>query len=232
MKILLPGSDRQITLLLKHTEINGKSVLLVGGGSVQIARMLKEAGAERVEIIVEDYEAFINSSLLLDENSKLIIKIMDFTHTDYTTNSYDMVFAQGTLCSVNRKEIVKEMKRLLKPGGFLCSGEIIKLENDVPSYVEDIFDNSGLDPLTIPDMKKYYTERNFDIKFESDLSATLQEYYSSSLETLETALKDLSDNEKSYYKKLIKQIKHEATSYLQLGADKYIGFYMLIMEMI
>jgi SAM-dependent methyltransferase len=230
LNILLPGSDRQVALLLKHAEVNGKSVLLVGSGSVQIALMLREAGAEMVEVIVEDYESFINSSLLLGEHSDLPVKIMDFAHTDYPGDSFDIVYAQGALSSGHRREIVKEIKRLLKPGGLLCSGEIIKLESDVPAYVEDIFAGSGLDPLTITDLKKYYTERKFNITFERDLSGTLKEYYSSSLNSLETATADLSDNEKSYYKKLIKQIKHEATSYLQLGADKYIGFFMLIME--
>lgn len=230
MNILLPGADRQIKLLLKYTDVKGKSILVVGGESVPIALKLKEAGAERVETIVENYDSFINSSLLLDENSGMTIKIMDFANTDFKKNSFDIVYAQGSLSSKRRKEIVKEMKGLLKTGGLLCNGEIVRLENENPIYIDDIFENSGVDPFTISDLKKYYIERNFTVTFEKNLSYTLKDYYSYSLDSLKTAVDDLTENEKSYYKKLIKQIKHESGAYLKLGADRYIGFYLLIME--
>lgn len=230
MNILLPGLDQQIKMLLISVDVKDKSILLVGGESVPVALKLKEAGAGRVELIVEDYESFINSSLLLDENSDLTIKIMDFANTDFEKNSFDLVYAQGSLSSVDRKAIVKEMKGLLKTGGLLCNGEIVKLEDENPTFVDDIFDNSGIDPLTVSDLKNYYVERNFTITYEKNLSYTLREYYSSTLNILETAVDDLTENEKSYYKKLIKQIKHESDAYVRLGAKKHIGFYLLIME--
>lgn len=230
MKILLPGLDQQIKMLLISVDVKDKSILVVGGESVPVALMLKEAGADRIEIIVEDYESFINSSLLLDENSDMTIKTMDFANTDFEKNSFDIVYAQGSLSSEGRKEIVKEMKGLLKSGGLLCNGEIVKLENENPTYIDDIFESSGINPFTISDLKEYYVDRNFTIIYEKNLSYTLREYYSSSLDSLETAVDDLTDNEKSYYKKLIKQIKHESGAYLKLGANKFIGFYLLIME--
>ena len=230
MKILLPGLDQQIKMLLITVDVKDKSILIVGGESVPVALKLIEAGAGRIELIVEDYESFINSSLLLDEKSDLTIKIMDFANTDFDKNSFDIVYSQGSLSSKGRKEIVKEMKGLLKSGGLLCNGEIVKLEDENPTFVDDIFDNSGIDPLTVSDLKNYYVERNFTITYEKNLSYTLREYYSAILNILETAVDDLTENEKSYYKKLIKQIKHESDAYVRLGAKKHIGFYLLIME--
>jgi hypothetical protein len=230
LKILLPGTDQQIKLFSVSVDVKGKSILVVGGESIPIAQRFKEAGAEKVEIIAEDYETFINSSLLLGENSDLNIKIMDFANTDFKKDSFDIVYAQGSLSSEGRKEIVKEMKTLIKSGGILCNGEIVKLENDVPAYIKDIFDNSGIDPLTVDDLKKYYTERNFNITYEKNLSYTLKDYYYANLRSLGSAVEDLTENEKSYYKKLIKQIKHESEAYIRLGAKKYMGFYLLIME--
>lgn len=230
MKILLPGTDQQIKLFSITVDVKDKSILLVGGESVPVAEILKKAGAAKVEIITEDYESFINSSLLLEENSGMTIKIMDFGNTDFETDSFDIVYAQGTLSSERRKEIVKEMKRILKTGGVLCNGEIVRLENDVPNYIEDIFDSSGIDPLTVDGLKKYYTGRNFKIIYEKNLSYTLKDYYYANLNSLETAVGELSENEKSYYKKLIKQIRHESEAYVKLGAKKYMGFYLVIME--
>ena len=163
LKILLPGTDQQIKLFSVTVDVKDKTILVVGGESVPIALRLKESGADKVEIIAEDYETFINSSLLLGENSGLNIKIMDFANTDFAKNSFDIIYAQGSLSSEGRKEIVKEMRGLLKPGGILCDGEIVRLDNDVPAYIEDIFENSGIDPLTVDELKNFFTERNFNI---------------------------------------------------------------------
>ena len=232
MKILLPGSDQQVKRLLDSVDVKDKSILILGSESVPVAFVLKEAGASRIEIIAEDYDSFINSSLLLDESSGLTIKIMDFANTDFKKESFDIIYAQGSLSSYERKEVVKELKGLLKTKGILCNGEMVKLEDNVPTYIDDIFESSGIDPLTVSKLKKYFTDRQFNILLKENLSYTLKDYYSSSLENLGNAIDDLSEREKSYYKKLIKQIKHEAGTYLKHGADKFIGFYLLIMEKI
>ena len=41
---------------------------------------------------------------------------------------------------------------------------------------------------------------------------------------------NLTDKEKSFYKKLLSKISHESNAYLKLGADRYIGFKMLILK--
>ncbi len=40
----------------------------------------------------------------------------------------------------------------------------------------------------------------------------------------------MAENEKSYYKKLIKMISHEAKAFLNEGADEHVGFYSLILK--
>jgi SAM-dependent methyltransferase len=232
LKILLPGSDQQIRFLLDSVDVENKSILIIGSGSVPVADAFNEAGAGIVEIIVDDYESFINSSLLLKDKSDLVIKIMDYANTDFKKGSFDIIYAQGSLSASGRKETVKEIKRLLKTGGVLCNGEIVKLEKKVPAYIEDIFESSGIDPLTLSELKKYFTDRNFKVVLKKDLSFTLKKYYSTSIINLESAVEDLTKREKSYHKKLIKQIKHQAAAYLKHGADKFIGFYLFIMEKI
>jgi DNA-directed RNA polymerase subunit N (RpoN/RPB10) len=48
---------------------------------------------------------------------------------------------------------------------------------------------------------------------------------------LKANINNLSGQEKSYYKKLLNKISHESNAYLKLGADKYIGFKMLILKL-
>jgi hypothetical protein len=40
----------------------------------------------------------------------------------------------------------------------------------------------------------------------------------------------MEQKEKSYYKKLINMISHEAKAYLNEGSDEYVGFYALILQ--
>ena len=47
---------------------------------------------------------------------------------------------------------------------------------------------------------------------------------------LQDNIDTLTDNEKSYYKKLIKKMSHESNAFLNLGGDNYFGFMMLILQ--
>ena len=116
----------------------------------------------------------------------------------------------------------------MKNDGLLFVGEIVRLEKHVPQFVQDMFDDSDLDPLFVKEIKDYYKQRNFEVRDMMDYSKTLKDYYSTNLQKLSASLKELSENEKSYYKKLLNQISHQSKAFLKQGADKYIGFYTII----
>jgi hypothetical protein len=40
----------------------------------------------------------------------------------------------------------------------------------------------------------------------------------------------LSNEEKSYHKKMLKRISHESNAYLKLGGNKFIGFISVILR--
>jgi ubiquinone/menaquinone biosynthesis C-methylase UbiE len=131
---------------------------------------------------------------------------------------------------LNRNKIIKELKRILKPGGFICIGEIVSLKQDIPLFVKDIFDAAGLLPLYVDELEKYYSERKLNIIFQQDFSETLSEYYIRYASQLKSAKYDLTDSEKSYYKKILNKISHESNVYLKLGGDKFIGFVSLLLQ--
>lgn len=228
--VYLPGLKKQYEFLVSKIELSGFNILLMGGNNTAIAKMLLNKSKGKIESIVEDYESLLVTNIEFDNNTASIVKLMDFEKTDYLENTFDLVYAQGSISDSRRKKIIKEVKRILKPEGYFCIGEIITLEKDIPNFVKDIFELSGLVPLNKTDIKKYYLERNFELVNSIDLSNTLAEYYKISSEKLSESEKSLSSNEKSYYKKLLNKISHESNAYLKLGAKRYIGFMALLLK--
>lgn len=224
-EILLPGGDSQLRYTLGNIEIKGKKALILGSGSENIALEILNKEADSVELIVEDYESLLISQLNLNDIDSITPKLMDFELTDFTIDTFDIVYAQASISNTRRNKIIKEVKRILKNEGVLIVGEIIKLEKDIPQFVSNIFEQSDLEPLFVDELKNYYNSRSFEIQDVVDYTKTLKEYYSSNLDKLKSSVSELTENEKSYYKKLINQISHQSKAYLKQGADKYIGFY-------
>jgi ubiquinone/menaquinone biosynthesis C-methylase UbiE len=230
INIFLPGLDNQIRFVRRKLDLTGKKTLVVGTGSEAIANLfLKETEVDS-ELIVEDYNSLMNSRLLLGENKNINVRLMDYEYTDFDDNTFDIVYTQGAISNPRRNKIVKEIKRILKPEGFLCVGEVVSLQEDLPQFILDIYDSSELAPLQLSKFEDYYTERNFEIIEKKDLSFTLNDFYSKNLYELKKSVKDMEENEKSYYKKLINMINHEAKAFLNQGADQYMGFYSLILK--
>jgi ubiquinone/menaquinone biosynthesis C-methylase UbiE len=230
IKIFLPGLDNQIRFVKRNLELKDKRVLILGGGSEEIVKLFAEETGRETELIVESYNSLLNSRLLLGENTNIKIRLMDFEVTDFDNAEFDLIYTQGAVSNSRRNKIVKEIKRILKPNGFYCVGEVITLNKKVPSFVENIFNATDLVPLFVNDIADYYGERKFKIIAEKDLTFTLGEYYSKSLNKLKKSVENMEQKEKSYYKKLINMISHEAKAYLNEGSDEYVGFYALILQ--
>jgi len=226
----LPGLGKQLEFFKKQFEPAADSILVVGSSSEIPALELASFFNSKIQLIVEDYESLLNSKLVLKNSESIDLKMMSFESTDYKNNEFDVIYSQASVSSVNRNKIIKELKRILKPGGVLCVGEIVSLTKDPPRFMTDIFDSSNMLPLFIEDLQKYYTDRKFSIITEANLTSTLKEYYSLSVGKLDDALDNLVDQEKSYYKKILNKVKHESNIYLKLGGDKHLGFVALFLR--
>ncbi len=126
--------------------------------------------------------------------------------------------------------LVKEIKKILRTGGIFCAGEIILLKENPPEFIKDIWHSSDLQPLSDEALDKYYEEKGFEILSKKDLSFTLREFYLLSEKMLSKETNELHEEEKSYYKKLLRKISHESNTYLKLGGNDYMGFTSLIMR--
>ena len=227
---LLPGLKSQLRFLKKNLSTVPENILVIGSSSEWIASEFSRTLGNNVNLIVGDYESLLNAKLILGEESFVKTSLMDFEITDFDKETFDLVYAQASISLTNRNKIVKEIKQILKPGGYFCVGEIVSLKKDVPAFMGDIYDSSDLNPLFIDDLEKYYGERKFNIIAKQNLSETLKEYYLQCSSLLREKTEDLTDREKSYYKKLLNKVSHQSNVYLKLGGDKYMGLVALLLQ--
>ncbi|MCK5457652.1 MAG: methyltransferase domain-containing protein [Melioribacteraceae bacterium] len=230
LNIFLPGLDNQIRFVRRSLELKDKSTLTLGSASEEIVKLLAEETGNKAELIVEDYNSLMNSRLQLENQNNTNVRLMDFEFTDFNDKEFDLAYTQGAISNPRRNKIVKEIKRILKPDGIFCVGEVVALKEESPPFILDIYESTDMEPLQINKIDAYYQERNFEVLSKKDLSFTLKDYYSKNLYKLKKSIYDMEENEKSYYKKLINMISHEAKAFLNQGADEFIGFYSLILK--
>ena len=228
--IFLPAGFKQFRILKSKFIISGKNVLVIGAGSEKIAEKMIDSGAVSVKMIVNDFDSLMNARLNLSKESIIVLEMMEYDNTDFGDKEVDLVYAQGSISSSNRSKIIREIKRVLKPDGVFCVGEITSLTKEYPAFVKDIFESSNILPLINDKCVDFYQERNFSVLHEQDLSSSLKSFYETVAVELKANIHNLSGQEKSYYKKLLNKISHESNAYLKLGADKYIGFKMLMLK--
>jgi hypothetical protein len=76
----------------------------------------------------------------------------------------------------------------------------------------------------------YYNAKHFNVVNVSDLSSKLKEFYATSKKLLNEKIDYLTEQEKIYYKKLLKRISHESNVYLNLGGNDYMGFSSIMLR--
>jgi ubiquinone/menaquinone biosynthesis C-methylase UbiE len=151
---------------------------------------------------------------------------MDYAHTDFSDEYFELIYAQGSISVYERKYILKEFKRILAAKGIICAGEIVSLSEPVPSFVKDIWERSNIEPILSSAIKSFYESKGFSVISEQELSSTLKEYYGK----VQLEVSSISKEEKESNKKYYSRIKHEANAYLRHGGNKYIGFKSLIVR--
>ena len=202
-------------------------MLIIGANSEAIAEEFLAHKAKTVIIIVDDNDTLIRSRFILSGRKNISVRMMEYTNTDFKDAVFDIVYAQASISTPARKKILKEIKRILRPDGILCCGEIVNLEQEVPKFINDLRENSGIHAPWINELNDFYTNTGFEIISEENISNRLQNFYRDSSRLLEENKDDLTEQEKSYYKRTLKMMSHEPNAYLDLGGFKFMGLKML-----
>jgi len=224
-QILLPGGNKQFEHFLSKKIPASENAVVIGPGCEKIASKLLLSYNDAT-IIINDYDSLLQNKLFVNNKDKIKVKMMDYAHTDFKPETFDLIYAQASISIPNKKNIIKELRRILKKDGILCTGEVVSLKEPVPVFVKDIWELSGLEPLTSSEIQNYFTGKGFELISEEDLSFTLKDFY----EKIRYIVSKAGKEDKEQNKKLFMRMKHEADAYLKLGGDKFIGFKSLIMR--
>jgi ubiquinone/menaquinone biosynthesis C-methylase UbiE len=223
--ILLPGGSKQLEHLIEQNIPKGEHALIIGPNCESIAAKLIDYFT-KLFIVTDNYESVMQIRMKLKDEERIKVKMMDYAHTDFQDESFDLIYAQGSISVPERKEIVKEIKRVLISKGLFCTGEIVSLKDPVPGFVNDIWERSGLEPMASSVVNKYYESKGFEVLSERDLSTTLKDFYENTISVVSKTGKAEKEEDKKYFSRM----KHESNAYLKLGGDKYIGFKSLILR--
>lgn len=225
----LPGGLEQYNLLKKNVDLKDKIILILGFGAEQIALQMT-AYAKAVIIAVSTNEELLATRLKMSGKPKISVRLMSFDVTDFSDEAVDVVYSQGALSSDIRNKILKELHRIIKPDGTLCSGEVVSLKEESPQFVKDIWDRSGMNCLFISNLEKNYTDKNFNIVSSKELNFTLKAYYNAAAEIIKRGMKNISPEDLKVQRKVVNQLQHEVHAFQKLGGNKYIGFKTLILS--
>ena len=86
--------------------------MIIGSGCESIAIKLLQ-NITNVSIILNDYDSLMISRLELNNHEKINCKMMDYANTDFEKEYFNLIYAQASLSVPGRKEILKEIKRVL-----------------------------------------------------------------------------------------------------------------------
>jgi ubiquinone/menaquinone biosynthesis C-methylase UbiE len=232
IKTILPGMAIQFGIFEDAVPLKDKKILVIGSGNASNALNFYNVSGNLVDLIVEDNDSLLDSKYALNGASGVRVRLMDFCYTDFEDSEFDAVYAQSSIERTNRNKILKEIKRILKPEGHLCIGEIVSLSKTPPPFVRDVWKISDLKPLFVDEYDAYYTERAFEFVSKNEASKSLKQFYNTVQKEFKASQQNFTADEKRYYKKLFHRFSHETNVYLKLGGDKHIGFIISIIKKI
>jgi len=165
--------------IARDLDINSKDIVLdagcgVGGTTIWMA---EKFGAKVVGInIVEKQVKLANKYATQRHVSNLVnFELADYCDTKFPDKSFDKIFALESVChATDKAAFVKEVYRLLKPGGKFCIYDYFlnKLENntDIKNY-KTFCDGWAMPNLvSVSEFKKYLSDNKFKEIHFTDLN--------------------------------------------------------------
>lgn len=226
----LPGGDSPVKFFLKEFPERDCSLLILGNGFPQLVPFFVDAGFSSVKAASDDNTEVFEYKANTPKEKQIPSLCVDYASLDYKDESFDHVFCQATLTLSGRNKLIKQIRRVLKPGGHLTTSEILCNKKPAPTFLNDIWAESGQDPLYTDEFEPYYTSRGFIIKSSADFTNDLDEFYIKSYKLLESSLKSLPADKRVQFRKDFVQEKHEITSLVKGGALKYMNLKTMILQ--
>ena len=193
----------------------GTGVIDIGAGYGGAARYLaSETGAHVTCLNLSEKENERNRRLTAEQGLEDKIEIVHglFEDIPFPDNSFDVVWSQeAILHSGDRTRVLKEVSRVLKPGGdFIFTDPMLADDIDDASAFHSIYDR-----IHLPDMDSigFYRATLEDLGFETveieDLTHQLRNHYSRVREELKARRHALEDQiSADYAERMLNGLKH------------------------
>ena len=153
---------------------------------------------------------------------KIEAKVMSPLALDFDDGFFDLVICEGVMSQYRKSDFLKEIHRVLKPGGGFGVADFYWRKIPVPKYVLNVWSWDEGRVETLDEVIKLMKGRGFDVFFIHDVSGELKRFYSELLVWIEKLLKTTYLSSQQF--KEVKRFRHEANVFLKQGGNKWMGY--------
>tara|TARA_B100001769_G_C21983169_1_gene528591 strand:+ start:121 stop:906 length:786 start_codon:yes stop_codon:yes gene_type:complete len=206
---LSPGGTEEIDEIVKNTNLEGKSVLDIGCGCGGAAfHLIKKYKAKSVQGIDTEPLVIKTAQQLSIKNNladKTTFKCVEPGPLKYNEETFDVIFSKEVFLHIpDKKALLKDVHRILKPGGLIIVSDWMRMDDNPPSkQMQDYIAAEGLDMLMCS-LKKYKELLEFT-NFTNIEIRDRNEWY------LQKAKKELTEIEGPLYQKVVDVLGVEET---------------------
>ena len=206
---LSPGGTEEIDEIVKNTNLEGKSVLDIGCGCGGAAfHLIKKYKAKSVQGIDTEPLVIKTAQQLSIKNNladKTTFKCVEPGPLKYNEETFDVIFSKEVFLHIpDKKALLKDVHRILKPGGLIIVSDWMRMDDNPPSkQMQDYIAAEGLDMLMCS-LKKYKELLELT-NFTNIEIRDRNEWY------LQKAKKELTEIEGPLYQKVVDVLGVEET---------------------
>lgn len=198
-------------------DIHGKRILDLGCGAGENSAYFARQGADCVATDISP--GMVETALKLAEKYgiKLEGRVVNAMNIDFPDNSFDIVYAANILHHVDPKLALKEMHRVVKPGGKVCFWEPLKHNPIINVYRRMATsvrteNEMPLDINIVKFIKQLFCSVEYDVFWLLSLWIFLQFYL----------IERVHPNEERYWKKIVYEEARLRQTYYRLEKLDYL----------
>lgn len=205
-------------------------VIDVGAGYGGAARYLaRTAGCKVACLNLSEAQNERNRRMNLEQNLNHLVEVCDGSFEDipYKDSSFDIAWSQDAILhSGNRRKVLEEVRRVLKPGGLFVFTDPMQSDNCPPGVLQPVLDRIHLD--TLGSVALYRTtalELGFtDVQF-TNLTSHLVTHYGRVRQELQNRYDELVQTiSKAYLDRMIVGLGH----WVDAGQKGYLAWGILL----
>lgn len=230
------ASERTVERMARMLSNLGKDsrVIDVGAGYGGSGRYLaRHYGCQVACLNLSERQNERNRRMNEEQNLDHLLEVVDgsFEEIPYPDNSFDIAWSQDSfLHSGNRRQVIREVQRVLKPGGQVVFTDPMQSDDCPPGVLQPVLDRIHLDSLGSP---QFYHDTARELGFNNvqftNLTENLATHYSRVREELlrryEQQKQSLSIS-KEYVERMVQGLGH----WVEAGQKGYLRWGIIFIQ--